>query len=351
VRKQLKIRQLDAFLVSSTNNRYYLTGWCGDEESGFCLIAPKRSLIITDSRYTEHASQVTGFKIIETDEGIGPALRDIARYHKLSSIGFESHDLSVFFHKRIRKYLKGVKLIPVAHLVEELRSDKDDLEISFIKKATGIAGKAFDHALGFIKPDLTEAEVAWEVEKYMRGVGADGVAWSPFIVSTRPNSSIAHWGASNKKIEKGDMVQLDYGCSWRGYVCDISRVVFVGKPDDKKTKIYNLVLEAQKLGLNLVKEGARGQTIDKEVGSFLEKHTKHRYRHALGHGVGLNVHELPYANVRRKSKLAAGNVITIEPGIYIPGWGGVRIEDTVLVTKEGHQTLTKAPKRLSKVTI
>ena len=147
------------------------------------------------------------------------------------------------------------------------------------------------------------------------------------------------------------MVQLDYGCSWQGYKCDISRVAFVGKPSEEQARIYNLVLEAQNLGLALVKNGKSGAVIDLAVRKFLEKQTSHFYRHSLGHGVGLEVHELPYVNARRKSRLEAGNVITIEPGIYIPHWGGVRIEDTVLVTKDGYQTLTKAPKQIKEVTI
>ncbi|OGY25313.1 MAG: hypothetical protein A2Z11_03085, partial [Candidatus Woykebacteria bacterium RBG_16_43_9] len=269
---KLKEKELNAFLVSAKSNRFYLTGWQGDEESGFLLLTPKGKYLITDSRYTEHATNLTDFQIVETNEGIGPALSKLAQLHKLKRIGFESHDISVFTISRLKKFLKGTKLVPVAHLVEELRSIKDETEIANIQKAASIADKAFIHILHFIKPGMTEIEIAWEMEKYMRGQGAEGMAWSPFIVAAGPNAAMAHWGASNSKIKKGDNLQLDYGCSYRGYMGDISRTVFVGKPSTAQTKIYNLVLEAQKLGLSLVKEGKSGGAIDRAVQKFLKKH-------------------------------------------------------------------------------
>ena len=282
---------------------------------------------------------------------MGPSLRGLTKGLKLRRIGYESHHISVFSLQRIKKFLKNVPLISVAHLVEEIRSVKNDAEVTNIRKAVTFAEKAFKHILKFIRPGISEKEVAWEMEQYMRKQGAEKMAWDPFIVAAGKNSSMAHWGATGAKIKKGDQVQLDYGCSYHGYVCDISRVVFVGKPSGEQEKIYNLVLDAQKLALSLVKSGRGVATIDKKVRAFLENSTKHYYRHALGHGVGLEVHELPYVNERRKNKLVEGNVITIEPGIYIPGWGGVRIEDMVLVTKEGPKLLTKAPKKVKDVTV
>ena len=352
VRRRLKRRNLDAILISSPSNKFHLTGWRGDAESGFVIISRKKGYIITDSRYTEHATRESiNFRIIETGEGVGPSLRELAKGLKLRRIGYESHHISVFSLQRIKKFLKGVRLVPVAHLVEELRSVKDETEVANIKKAANIAEKTFKHILKFIRPGISEKEIAWEMEKFMRSLGAEKMAWDPFVVAAGKNASMAHWGATDAKIKKGDQVQLDYGCFYRGYVCDISRVVFVGKPTEEQKRIYNLVLEAQKLALSFVKAGKQAATIDKKVRNFLGKHTKDHYRHALGHGLGLEVHELPYVDERRKNKLAAGNVITIEPGIYIPGWGGVRIEDMVLVTKDGYKLLTKAPKKISEVTV
>lgn len=344
-------------MVSLLPNRYYLTGWSGDTESGFVLITRQKSFIITDSRYSEHAARETaGFEIVEAEEGIGPALRSISENEKIETIGFESHHLSISAFKRLKRFLKKIRLVPAAHLIEELRAIKDEAEVVAIKKAAEIADKTFEHLLNFAKPDMTENEIAWEIEKFMREAGAEKAAWDPIIVAAGTNSSMAHHGAGSVKLKKEDMVLLDFGCVYQGYHNDISRVFFVGKPTDQQVEIYNLVLEAQRLGISLVKEGRLGAMVDRKVRGFLEKslpakQAKNIYRHALGHGVGLEVHELPSVSTHRKSWLRAGNVITIEPGIYIPGWGGVRIEDMVLVTSKGPKILTKAPKEIKEVTI
>lgn len=351
-RHLLSEKKLDAVLISSQANRYYLTGWQGDEESGFVLITTTNQFAITDSRYTEHAVLETkGFDVVEADQGVGPAFRKIAKSSNLVRIGFESHHLSVYALRRIKKFARGIKLIPTTGLIEALRSIKDEAEAVYISKAASIADEAFLHALTFVRPGKTEKEVAWELEKFMREKGAQSMAWSPFVVAAGKNSSMAHWGAADTKIKKGDMVLLDYGCVYGGYNCDISRVIFVSRPNIEQAGVYNLVLDAQKLGLSLVKEGRLGATIDKKVRNFLEKNTKYSYHHALGHGVGLEIHELPWVNARRKSRLVTGNVVTVEPGIYIPGWGGVRIEDLVLVTKKGCKALSTAPKQIKEVTI
>jgi len=356
VRGRLSEANLDALLVSSKTNRCYLTGWTADSESGFVLITSQKSFIITDSRYSEHAARESaGFEIVETDE-IGPALREVSEKEMIKTIGYESRHLSVFSFKRIKKFLGRVKLLPTAHLIEELRAVKDKLELEKIKKAASLADKTFAHVLNFAKSGMSEEEIAWEMEKFMREAGSEKAAWDPIIVAAGPNSSMAHWRATKRRIKKNDLVLVDFGCVYAGYCSDISRVFFVGRPNSQQTRIYNLVLEAQKFGIKLVKEGCLGATVDKKVRAFLEKRlpvrqVKNIYQHALGHGVGLEVHELPSVSIRRKSKLASGNVLTIEPGIYIPGWGGVRIEDMVLVTEKGCEVLTKSPKEIREVTI
>jgi Xaa-Pro aminopeptidase len=343
---------LDAFLVSQQQNRFYLTGWSGDSESGFVLITPEKSLILTDSRYTEHAiNQTDGFEVFEYGSSLAGFFADLTKKLGVKRVGYESHDLSVFSFKRLKRFCKHLKLIPVAHLIESLREVKDPDEIEKVKKAVKIADRAFDHILNFIKPGMTETHVAWEAEKFMRGVGAEKNAWEPFIVASGANSSMAHWGATNKKIGKNDMVLLDYGCVFEGYHSDTSRVIFIGKPSSEQRQIYDWVLEAQALGENLVKSGKIGSTIDKKIRRFLEKKTKYFYRHSLGHGVGLEVHELPTLGINSKNKLQASNTLTVEPGIYISKWGGVRLEDIVVVTKNGCEVLTKAPKNIKDVTI
>lgn len=354
---KLKEKELNAFLVSAGSSRFYLTGWQGDAESGFLLITPREKYLITDSRYTEHATNLTDFQIIESNDGIGPTLAKLAQLHKIKRLGFESHDISVFTIGRLKKFLKGIKLVPVAHFVEEFRSVKDEVELTNLKKTSQITDKAFIHILKFIKPGMTERQIAWEMERHMRGLGAEKMAWEPFIVAAGKNASMAHWGASGAKLKRGDMVQLDYGCSYGGYACDMSRVVFVGKPTEKQKEIYRLVVKAQEVGLDLVKAGREASKIDEKVHEFIENNLpgwlkpEHIYKHSLGHGVGIDVHELPYVSEKRKNKLEEGNVITIEPGIYVSSWGGVRIEDTVLVTKTGYTSLTRTTKKISDVTI
>ena len=348
----LKLKNLDAFLVSSQANRTYLTGWQGDSESGFVLVTPTAEYIITDSRYSEHALRETNlFEIIETTEGIGPALNEIVEKDRLNSVGFESRDLSVFSLKRLTKFVKEAKVIPNAHLVEEIRSIKSAFEIEQLKRAAVAGDKAFKYILGFIHPGRTEEEIAWELTNAMRKFGAGSNAWDPLIVAAGANSSMAHYQPGNAKIKKGDQVLLDFGANVDGYCSDMTRMVFAGKPNEEQKKIYNAVLEAQKIGLSLVKEGRRAAIIDKKVRRFIEKQSNYCYRHGLGHGIGLEVHELPSVSIHSKQKLVAGNTITIEPGIYIPKWGGVRIEDMVVVTKDGCRVLTKAPKEINGVTI
>ncbi len=349
---KLKADSLDAFIVSLSPNKYYLTGWEADPESGWVIVTNDKSYVLTDFRYSEHATLHTkNFEIIEYDTLLPRFFGEFSKKKGFSRVGFESHALSVHNFKKLRRFSKHLKLVPTTHFVEDLRSTKDDLEIVKLKKAVEIADKAFNHVLNFVKVNMTEVEVAWEMEKFMRGEGATRMAWSPFIVATGPNSSMAHWGASNRKIQKGDMVLIDYGCVYDGYYSDTTRVIFIGKPTDEQKKVYNRVLDAQKLGEGLVKDGKLASIIDKKVRAFLEKYNKYYYRHSLGHGVGLEVHELPRLSTHSKNKLQTGNVVTVEPGVYVPNWGGVRLEDMVVVKDDSCEILTKAPKNIKEVTV
>lgn len=330
----------------------------GDSESGFVLITSNDSFILTDSRYTEHAAKASsGFKILEYESSVATLICDLAKKLKIKRIGYESHDLSVFSFKKLEKFNPHLKFVPTAYLIEDIRAVKDKAEISKLKKALEISDKTFKHVLNWVKPGMTEAEIAWEMEKYARGAGAQKMAWEPTIVARGPNSSMAHYAAGKAKIKKNDMVLVDWGCVFDGYHSDTTRVFFIGRPTKEQNEIYNLVLEAQNLGESLIAENKQGAEIDEEVRNFLMKHlsargeAKNIYRHSLGHGVGLQVHEEPRLSSNSKNKLKVGNVITVEPGVYILGWGGVRLEDVVVVTKKGCEVLTKAPKNIKEVTI
>ncbi|HEY4695023.1 MAG TPA: Xaa-Pro peptidase family protein [Candidatus Nanoarchaeia archaeon] len=351
-RQKLTSKGLDAFLVSCQANRYYLTGWQGDSESGYLLVTERRAFILTDSRYTEEVGRrVEGFELVEYKGRLAEFLGNFFKNQELPWVGFESHDLSVFLFKEIKKHARGVKLVPVAHLLEDLRSVKDQEEIKLLKKSVEIADGAFAFIKNKVKVGMTEAEVAFEIEKFMRSKGAQKNAWEPFIVASGPNSSMVHYAAGGRELRKGDQVLLDWGCVYQGYFCDTSRVLFLGEPNAKQRQVYNLVLEAQSRGIAKVRAGRRALEVDRQARDFLKEKSKFVFGHGLGHGVGLEVHEAPRVNEHSTTKLASGQVITIEPGIYEPGWGGVRLEDMVLVTEKGCEVLTNAPKELEKVIV
>lgn len=351
-KEKLKESSLDAFVVTSYVNKHYLTGWDADSESGWLVVSQNETYILTDFRYTEQAKRSTkNIEVLEYDIPLTKFFGEFSLSKKFKRVGFEDRSISVSEFEKLKKFSKHLDLEGTENFIEELRSVKDDLEIVNLRKAVGIADKAFEHILRFVKVGMTEAEIAWEMEKDMRESGASKMAWSPFIVATGDHSSMAHWGASDCKIKKGDMVLLDYGCVYKGYHSDTTRVFFMGKPSEEQKNIYDLVLKAQKLGESLVGDGENGQIIDRKVKKFLENKTKFFYKHSLGHGVGLEIHEAPKLSAKFKSQLQVGNVLTIEPGIYIPGWGGVRLEDIVVVKKDSCEIITKVPKEIKEVIV
>ena len=353
LREQLSQEKLDAFLVYGVENRHYLTLWQGDVESGFIFVTPVKAFIITDSRYTEHANkETTGFEVLEITQGtITGVLEKLCHELGIKRVGFESHHLSVLLFQRIKKALKNVHLVPIFNLVESLRAQKDENEIAKLTVAARITSEAFVYILKMIRPGMSERDVAWELTNFMRQKGAEKNAWEPLIVASGENSSMAHHTTGTRKIKKGDMVLLDFGCVYQGYCSDMTRMLFMGEPDAKKGEVYESVLEAQNLGISLIRAGRKTSLIDEKVRGSLEKTTQFSYRHGLGHGVGLQVHESPSLSIRVKQKLVSGNVITVEPGIYEPGWGGVRIEDMVLVKERNFEVLTKSPKELEQIIV
>lgn len=352
LQNKLSKRNLDAFLVSNTENKFHLTGWSADSESGYLLITGKENFLFTDSRYTEQAvSQVKNFKLIELNGGFAPFLADFAKEKKIKRLGFESHDISVFALRRFKEFVK-VRWIPIANLIEEFRAVKDETEIEKIRRAVAMDEEAFNHILKTVRVGMTESEIAWELEKKLKELGAEKMAWFPFIVAAGKNSSIPHYGNNPKvKIKKGDILQLDFASVVDGYHSDTSRVIFIGKPSSEQVKVYNWVWDAQKLGQSLVKKGVQGDFIDRKVRDWLRERTPFYFKHGLGHGVGLQVHELPKISENGKKKLEIGNCFTIEPGIYQPGWSGVRLEDIVVTTKNGCEILTKTTKDIKEVTV
>lgn len=350
LQEKLISKKLDAILISNQANRFYLTGWHGDNESGYLLITPKKAFVVTDSRYTEEASAVGNYELREYGWN-EKFWENLFAEVKVNKVGFEVKDLSVFALKNFQKLTKKLKFVATKDWIEELRAKKDLAETSLLRKSLAISDKAFEYILKNIKPGQTEKEIAWKLEKTMRENGAEGNAWQPFIVATGVNSSKVHYAAGDTKLKKGDQVLIDWGCVYEGYACDTSRVVFLGTPTSKQAQVYNLVLESQKSGIAEVKVNNPTKRVDLSARNFLQEKTEFVFGHGVGHGVGIEVHELPRVNTKSKEKFEVGNVVTVEPGIYQPGWGGVRIEDMVLVLNNGNEVLSKAPKDLNKVIV
>ena len=264
----------------------------------------------------------------------------------INKIGFEQDKMTYGTYAAYKEQLGAAELVPVSQSVEKLRLIKSSEEIKILKEAAKIADDAFSHILTVIKPGITEIEVANELEFYMRSQGADHSSFD-MIVASGVRSSLPHGVASGKAIEKGDLVTLDFGAYYKGYCSDITRTVAVGEPDDELKRIYQTVFEAQAIGMRSIKPGITGKQADAYTRDYISSQGYGDYfGHSTGHGLGMEVHESPALSARSDQMLEKGMVVTVEPGIYIPGKGGVRIEDDIVLTEEGNESLTHSAKDL-----
>ncbi|WP_442594824.1 Xaa-Pro dipeptidase [Neobacillus sp. D3-1R] len=335
---------IDGILVTSTYNRRYLTNFTGS--AGVVLISHDKALFITDFRYVEQASkQCQGFEIVQHSGAIIDEVATQAEKLGIKKLGFEQDHVSFASYRAYEKAIKG-ELFPVSGVIEKLRLIKTDSEIKILKEAADIADAAFKHILDFIRPGKTELEVSNELEFFMRKAGATSSSFDT-IVASGYRSALPHGVASDKVIETGDFVTLDFGAYYKGYVSDITRTVAVGEPSAKLKEIYNVVLEAQLKGVAGIKPGMTGKQADALTRDYItEKGYGEYFGHSTGHGIGLEVHEGPALSSKSDIILEPGMVVTVEPGIYIPGLGGVRIEDDTLITENHNETLTHSTKEL-----
>jgi len=339
---------LDALVVTHLPNVRYLSGFTGS--AGVVLIGPglKKPIFVTDGRYTEQAhEQVQGAKVLI---GKGPALEAIAQQiakHKLKSVAIEAEHLTVAQRSRFRKMLPPkMKLRETSGMIEQLRTIKDAAELQAIRKAVTLGAELFNVVLKAIRPGVREAEVAAELEFAARQRGAEGMSFET-IVASGPRSALPHGVASVSSIPDCGFVVLDYGVILGGYCSDQTRTVHVGKPTSEARKWYEAVLESHLAGVKAVKAGVTAGEVDKATRDVLRRAKLGRYfTHSTGHGVGLEIHEGPRLGRNQQETLEAGMVVTIEPGIYIAGKGGIRIEDMVAVTETGHEVLTPLGKEL-----
>jgi Xaa-Pro aminopeptidase len=335
---------IDGFLITSPYNRRYITNFTGS--AGVVLISRDQAQFITDFRYMEQAAkQCQGFEIVQHAGSIPDEVANQAKKLGINKLGFEEDYLTFSSFKSYESVVDS-ELIPVSGLIEKLRLIKNDAEIKILKEAADIADAAFKHIIEFIHPGKTELEVSNELEFFMRKAGATSSSFDT-IVASGLRSALPHGVATDKVIEKGDIVTLDYGAYYKGYVSDITRTVAVGEPDAKLKEIYNIVLEAQYRGMDGIKPGMTGKEADALTRDYIsEKGYGEYFGHSTGHGIGLEVHEGPALSSRSDIVLKPGMIVTCEPGIYVPGLGGVRIEDDTMITADGNEALTHSAKEL-----
>jgi Xaa-Pro aminopeptidase len=335
---------IDGILITSPFNRRYISNFTGT--AGAVLISAEKALFLTDFRYIEQATkQCQGFEIIKTSGTIPEEVAIQVKNLGVQKLGFEEDFLSYASFKVYDKEVEA-ELVPFSDVIEKLRLIKTDAEIKILKVAADIADAAFKHILDFIRPGKTELEVSNELEFFMRRAGATSSSFDT-IVASGYRSALPHGVASDKVIEIGDIVTMDYGCYYNGYVSDITRTVAVGEPEAKLREIYDVVLEAQLRGMAGIKPGLTGKQADAITRDYItEKGYGEYFGHSTGHGIGLEVHEGPGLSKKSDIVLEPGMVVTCEPGIYIPGLGGVRIEDDTLITNELNEALTHSTKEL-----
>ncbi|MEG1503554.1 MAG: aminopeptidase P family protein [Enterococcus sp.] len=335
---------IDGYLVTSPANLRYLTNFTGT--AGVAFITQEQAYFITDFRYMEQANnQTQGLTILQHQGDIVGEIIRLVESQQISVFGFEDAFLTVAEYSVFEEVIDA-ELAPASGLIESLREQKDDAEIAIIEKACAIADEGFQHVLKMIRPGMTEIEVANQLDFFMRSLGASGTSFET-IVASGARSALPHGVASEKVIEQGDMVTLDFGCVYQGYVSDITRTFAIGDPGQELKDIYQIVLGAQQKVIDAAKAGVTGAQLDAIARDFItQAGYGEAFGHSTGHGIGMEIHEGPNISRSNEDELMIGNVITDEPGIYIAGLGGVRIEDDLLILAEGNRILTQSPKEL-----
>ncbi|USG63660.1 Xaa-Pro peptidase family protein [Brevibacillus ruminantium] len=334
----------DALITESEVNRRYLSGFTGS--TGWVIVTQKDAYLVTDFRYIDQAKeQCPLFTVVNNERKAVEAIANVLKEAGVKRLAFEG-SLSFSTYSTWKEAFEGVELMPTSGFMEKLRMYKDASEVEIIKQAVKIADDAFQHILGYIKPGVSEADVALELEFFMRKQGATGVGFD-IIAASGPRGALPHGRASDKIIKAGEMITLDFGAQFQGYNSDITRTVSVGEPSAKMKEIYEIVLKAQIAGVEVLRPGISGKEADAVTRDIISAAGYgEAYGHSAGHGLGMDVHELPNLSTVSPFILEPGMVVTMEPGIYLSGIGGVRIEDDVLITADGHEVLTQSTKEL-----
>jgi Xaa-Pro aminopeptidase len=347
LRQGLAEKELDGIFISQPQNRYYLSGF--DGSAGYLLITQKDMVLATDFRYIEQVKvQAPNYRVFQITSNLADWFPQLVTELKLKKLGFEAENTSYTMYRLLSDTLKKSKsrlqFVPVDGLVESLRTIKEPEEIELITRAVEITDKAFEYIEGIIHAGMTEKEVAWELEKFQREHGSQALPFD-IIVASGPNSALPHAKPTGRKINEGEPIVIDMGARVEGYCSDFTRTLCLGEPDDTFNKVYDTVLGAQLTAIALIKEGVTGKEADSFARTLIEEAGyAEAFGHSLGHGVGLAEHEQPRLASTSTEPLASGMVFSIEPGIYLPGWGGVRIEDLALMENGEIRILSKGKK-------
>ncbi len=347
LRQKLAEKEVDAFFISQPENRYYLSGFDGSD--GFLLITPQNAILATDFRYIEQARrQAPDYEIFQITHNIADWFPRLVAEFNVKRLGFEAGHITFALYQQLtdalNKAKSQLKLVSVDRLVESLRAIKEPEEIELITKASAISDSAFEYIEDIIHIGMSEKEVAWEIEKFMREQGSQTIPFE-IIVASGPNSALPHAQPSQHAITSGESIVIDIGARIGGYGSDLSRTICLGSHDDVFNKVYDTVLSAQQGAIAAIKEGMTGGEADNLARKVIKQAGYgEAFGHSLGHGVGLAPHELPRLGPNSLEHLVSGMVFTIEPGIYLTGWGGVRIEDTVVMESGKIRVISKARK-------
>ncbi len=349
LRKAIKEQNLDAMIIGSFANYRYLSGFSGS--NAMLYISEDKLAVVTDFRYLEQVSmEAPSFECFDQgSKGLFSTTVGIIKSEGAKRVGFESKHITYSDYLLLNKESE-FELVPTKNIVEDIRSVKNEDELEKIRRAEAIGDIAFTEVIKFIqdnwKNGITENQVALKIEQEMRKQGASGLSFDT-IVATGAKSSLCHAQPGENKLSNGDFVVMDFGCIYEGYCSDMTRTIAIGEASEEMVKIYNVVLEAQKAALDMIKPGLKGKEVDAVARNIISEAGYGKYfGHGLGHSVGLEIHESPRFSTAEEKVIETGMVITVEPGIYVPGLGGVRIEDVVAITDTGIDNFTNSPKEL-----
>jgi len=347
LRKRLTSEACPSLLITNFTNVTYLTGFTGDDS--FLLVTPEQTLLLTDGRYeTQLQQECPGLDLFVRPYRMKmiQAIEKTFKRHKISRLAIESQSMTIKTAEEIKEKVKNIQLKPVGDAVESLRQIKDAEEVAEIRASVALAERVFQVVKASLRAEQTEREVAALLEYQARLFGGAGCSFQT-IVGVGPNAAKPHAGLTDARIGEGSLVLIDWGVKQRLYTSDLTRTLAVNKISPKLQRMYEVVLAAQQAGIDAIRPGAKMCDVDAAARKVIsDAGLGKKYNHGLGHGIGLEVHEGPRLSAVINDELKAGMVVTVEPGVYQPGWGGIRIEDDVLVTRHGAERLSTLPREL-----